>query len=132
MTKKFLRRVWHQYSKLGKRKKKKQVWRNPTGRHNKMRKCKKGVPPVVSIGYSTSRKDLNRIKGKLLLRVDNLKDLKKVGKDNVAVLGKMGIKKKLEIAQNSGTIEFANFNAKKFLKEHGKSKELNSNSGEKK
>jgi len=122
MSKKFLRRTWFQYSRLGKRKKKKQVWRNPTGRHNKMRKCKKGVPPVVSIGYSTSRKDLTRINGKIPMRVDNLKDLKKVGKDNIVILGKMGIKKKLEIVKHSSGIEFANFNAKKFTKEHGKVK----------
>ena len=120
MATKFLRRVWFQYSKLGKRKKKKQVWRKPTGRHNKMREKKKGLPPVVSIGYSTSKKDLTRINGKLPIRVNNLNDLKKVGKENIAVLGKMGIKKKLEIAKNSSGIEFSNFNAKKFSKEHGK------------
>jgi len=35
--KKFLRRTWSRYSKLGRKRKKKQKWRKPTGRDNKMR-----------------------------------------------------------------------------------------------
>lgn len=129
MVKKFLRRVSKQYSKLGKRRKKKQVWRRPTGRDNKIREKRKGVPAKVSVGYKTSKKETSRINGKIPVQVNNIKDLKKVGKENIAVLGKMGIKKKIELAKHVSGIEFANFNAKKFLKKHSKGK---LNSGEKK
>ena len=39
---KFKRRIWNRYSKLGKKRKKKQVWRRPTGRDNPMREKKRG------------------------------------------------------------------------------------------
>jgi len=56
MAIKFLRRVWKRHSKLGRGRKKKQVWRKPTGRDNKMRERKKGHPSVVSIGYRSEKK----------------------------------------------------------------------------
>jgi ribosomal protein L32E len=40
---KFLRRIWSRYSKLGKKRKKKQVWRKPRGRDNKMREKRKNL-----------------------------------------------------------------------------------------
>lgn len=49
--KKFKRRTWSRYSKLGRKRKKKQVWRKPTGRDNKMREKRKSYPKVVSTGY---------------------------------------------------------------------------------
>ena len=110
---KFLRRTSSRYSKLGKRRKKKQVWRRPTGRDNKMREKRKGYPAVVSIGYRTSEKDRKEI-----VKIDNLKDLKNVQEGKVIVLGKMGNKKKIEIARKAKEkkIEISNLNVEKFLK----------------
>ncbi len=48
---KFLRRIHNRYSKLGRRRKKKQIWRRPTGRDNKMRERRRGYPARVQIGY---------------------------------------------------------------------------------
>jgi len=47
--KRFLRRLTNRYLKLGKKRKKKQKWRKPKGRHNKMREKERGYPAVVSI-----------------------------------------------------------------------------------
>ena len=118
MAKKFIRRVSGNYSKLGKRRKKLQVWRRPTGRDNKMREKRKGVPAIVSVGYKRSKKDLGKINGKTQVVINTIADLKKVGKEDIGVLQKMGIKKKLDIAKESieKSIEFSNFNAKKFIK----------------
>ncbi len=114
MAQKFLRRTSNRYSKLGKRRKKKQIWRRPTGRDNKMREKRKGYPAVVSIGYKTNKKEHQNI-----VNVENLKDLAKVQKNDVVIFGKMGKKKKIELAKKAKEmkIEISNLNVGKFLKE---------------
>jgi len=118
MVKKFIRRGWYRYSKLGLRKKKKQIWRRPTGRHNKMREKKRGFPPVVSIGYGKDRKIKNKIENKKLVRIMNAKELLKVKNDEYVIIGKIGNKKKIEIAKlvKDKKIKILNLNIKKFLK----------------
>lgn len=108
---KFLRRNWKRHPKLGKGKKKKQVWRKPKGRDNKMREMRKGYPKTVKIGYGKPKN-----KAKLIIR--NISDLEKVGKNQRIFLGKIGKKKKLEIAKlaKERQIVFANFNPNKFMK----------------
>lgn len=96
---KFLRRNWNRFSKLGKGRKKKQSWRNPTGRHNKMRNKMKGYPTVVSIGYKGQVSSRGKLAGKTPKKVYNVEDLKSVGKNEIALLGKIGRKNKIEIAK---------------------------------
>ncbi len=43
--KKFLRRNWNKYKRIGKGNKKKQKWRKPRGRDNKMREKRRGYLP---------------------------------------------------------------------------------------
>ncbi|MBU0894333.1 MAG: eL32 family ribosomal protein [Nanoarchaeota archaeon] len=111
MTKNFIRRISNRYSKLGKRRKKKQVWRRPTGRDNKMREKRKGYPKTVSIGYKKPKKNKTKI-------IQNLKDLEKIGKEKL-ILGNIGKKKKIEIIKKARErkIQFRNVNINKFLKE---------------
>ena len=52
---KFLRRISNRLSKLGRRRKSKQVWRRPKGRDNPIREKKKGYPPMVNTGYRTEK-----------------------------------------------------------------------------
>lgn len=115
---KFLRRSWDRYAKLGKGRKKKQVWRKPTGRDNKMREKKKGYPAVVSIGYSKDKKARGKLVEKRPVEVHNLKDLEKVKENEIAVIGNVGKKKKLDIAKKASEIkvEVYNMNPKKYLK----------------
>ena len=56
MRKKFLRGKWRTYSKLGKGRKKKQKYRKPKGRDNKIRERKKGNPKKVEVGYKKQKK----------------------------------------------------------------------------
>lgn len=114
---KFLRRISNRYSKLGKKRKKKQIWRSPKGRDNKMREKRKGYPAVVSIGY---RKKNSERKNRKIIR--NIKDLDLVKKNEIAVLGNIGKKKKLEILKKSveKKIPIENINAEKFLKKKDK------------
>ncbi len=120
--KKFLRRVWRRHSKLGKRRKKKQVWRKPKGRDNKMREKRKGYPAVVKIGYKKSGREEN------FFVVRNLKDLskaKKISEKKTILLGKVGKKKKIEILKKAREekIPIQNVNIKKFLRKTNKKKE---------
>ena len=115
----FLRRTWSRYSKLGKKRKKKQKWKKPTGRHNKMRYKRRGYPHVVSIGY---KKDENSRKKILVIR--NPKELDSVKKDYMVVIGNVGKKKKIEILKKAEgkKIKFQNIDAEKFLKKNVKVK----------
>jgi len=115
---KFIRRTWNRYSKIGKRRKKKQVWRNPTGRDNKMREKRRGYPSVVSIGYRKDKELRGKINGKILVKVSNIKDLEKLKKNEIAILERMGKKKKIEIAKKAKEkgLEIYNLNIKKLLK----------------
>ena len=117
---KFLRRTWSRYSKLGKRRKKKQVWRKPTGRHNKMRERRKGSAAVVSIGYRSNKKS----RDKKFVKINNIRDLEKINKNETAIISSVGKRKKIEIAKKAKEmkIEIYNMNPEKFLKLNDKNK----------
>ncbi|MDD5012743.1 MAG: eL32 family ribosomal protein [Candidatus Nanoarchaeia archaeon] len=108
---KFLRRNWDKYSRLGKNKKKKQVWRSPHGRHNKMRLKRKGYPATVNIGYKQEEK-------KRMVLVNNLKELEHLREGTTIIVGKMGAKKKMELVNKakSKKLHLYNINVKKFMK----------------
>lgn len=118
--KKFLRRTWSRYSKLGKKRKKLQKWRKPTGRDNKMREKMKGHPKVVSIGYKKSKK--MREKNQILVR--NIQELEKTKKNQIVIVGHIGKKKKIEIAKKAKEmkIPLQNLNIEKLLKNSEKEK----------
>jgi len=118
----FTRRDSVRFSRLGKNRKKKQKWKRPTGRDNKMREKRGGYPATVSIGYRTDRIAREKIGNKKMVTVNNMKDLEKVGKNEIAILGSMGKKKKLEIAKKAkeSKIEIQNLNANKFIKLNSK------------
>lgn len=115
MVKKFLRRTWNRYVKLGKGRKKKQVWRSPKGRDNKMREKKRGYPATVSIGYGTVEKE------KPVL-VKNLNNLAKVKNNENIIISRVGKKKKIELIKKAidMKIKIQNINVEKFLKETSK------------
>lgn len=118
MTTKFLRRDTARHLKLGKRDKKKRKWRNPTGRSNKMRLKRKGYPKVVSVGYQTDKKVVGKIENRTPVKIMNVNDLKKVGKENIGVVGRVGKKRKLEIANAAKEMKvmLSNLNIKKTQK----------------
>lgn len=107
----FLRRNWDKYSRLGKNKRKKQVWRSPKGRHNKMRLKRKGYPATVNIGYKHEE-------SKKMVLVNTLKELEKIGKEEIIIVGKVGNRKRLEIVKKAKEkgIQVQNINVKRFLK----------------
>lgn len=119
---KFLRRRWYSYGKLGLRRKKKQKWRNPNGRDNKMREKRRGYLAVVSIGYGADKKTKGKINDKTPVRVENMNELKKVSAHQIAIFGKVGKKLKLEMVKyaHDHKIHVQNVNLKNFLGKHEK------------
>ncbi|MEK6906030.1 MAG: eL32 family ribosomal protein [Nanoarchaeota archaeon] len=123
---KFLRRTWSRFSKLGRKRKSKQVWRRPTGRHNKIREKRKGYPAKLSIGYRGDKKDRWKIEGKNVIIVNNLADLEKIKKEDMIIIGKIGRKKKMDIAKivKEKKLQVYNLNTEKFLDKWSKKKEV--------
>ena len=121
---KFLRRNWSKASRLGKGRKKKQVWRSPKGRHSKTRGERKGYPAIVKIGYKQEEKARGLIENKTPILVRNIRELEKLGKNEVAILGNIGMKKKLELAKfaKEKKIQISNLNVEKLLKKAEKIK----------
>jgi large subunit ribosomal protein L32e len=116
--KKFLRRNTVQYSRLGRNRRKKQIWRKPKGRHNKMREKRRGYSAIVKIGYKKNNEERGKIEGKKIFLIRSLNDLSKMKKNEVGKIGKIGKKKKIEIiakAKESGIILY-NLNMEKYLK----------------
>jgi large subunit ribosomal protein L32e len=118
MPRKFIRRNWTKASRLGQKRKSKQVWRAAKGRHNKVREKRKGYPIKVMIGFKQEKKGRNLMKGKKPVLVQNLKELEKIGKGEIAIIGKIGNRKRIELAKKAKEkgINVYNINVNKMLK----------------
>lgn len=95
MVKQFLRRNWDRYKRLGKRNKKKHIWRKPKGIHNKMRESRRGYSPIVRMGYKSDKAVRGKINKLTPIVVRSLSDLSNVGKDNIVIIGKIGKRKRV-------------------------------------
>jgi len=115
----FQRTKFRAYVKLGKGQKSKQRYKKANGRHNKTRQKWKSRPRMVEIGYRNKVDTRMLINGKMPVLVKTLADLKKMTKENIAIIGKIGMKAKVELikeAEKQG-IEMENINIKKFLRQ---------------
>jgi ribosomal protein L32E len=113
--KKFLRRDARRFAKFGKGRGKKAKWRNPTGRHNKIREKVKGHPAGVNIGYS-------KAKSEKPIAIFNVRDLERIPKGKIGIIPNIGMRKKIEIAKRAEEmkIRLVNMNAKSFLEKAGR------------
>ncbi|MBS3088301.1 50S ribosomal protein L32e [Candidatus Pacearchaeota archaeon] len=96
MSKEFRRQEWMRHLKLGK-KKRKVSWRQPKGRHSKMRQNLRGYPKTVSIGYKREKSQSGKINNLTPVLVHNLKEANTFPKNSIAIIARIGAKKKLEI-----------------------------------
>src|SRR3989344_4988037 len=116
---KFQRTQSPQYSKLGRKRKKKQKYRHARGLDNKMRLKHKGKPVRVMIGFRSDKRIRSLIDGKKIVSVSNIQELKNVKKNEIALISKIGRKKK-------------NFKSKSNLKEYLNSVKVSTKSDDKK
>lgn len=117
---KFLRRNTDRHSKLGRKRKKKQIWRKPKGRHNKMRDKKRGYPAIVSVGYRKSKKVYGKLDGMNPVIIRNINDFEKIKKGEIGIVGSVGMKKKMDIVKRAKEkgIALHNININKFMKKN--------------
>ncbi|MEK6844325.1 MAG: eL32 family ribosomal protein [Nanoarchaeota archaeon] len=102
MSKGFIRQDYMRHLKLGKNRKKLQKWRKPKGMHSKMRQKRKGYPKTVSIGYGTPKEGSGKIKGLIPMRINNIAELNKIGKENIAVISaRIGARKKIDLIKKA-------------------------------
>ncbi|MEK6871297.1 MAG: eL32 family ribosomal protein [Nanoarchaeota archaeon] len=117
--KKFIRSGYWRFSKLGLRRKKKQIYRKPKGQGNKVRLNEAGRITRVKIGFGRNRKLRGIIRNKNMrpVRVRNIDDLRKIQKNEIGIVAKMGGRKKMQIAEyaREHKIILQNFNPKKFI-----------------
>ncbi len=115
----FQRTKFRAYACLGANQKSKRKYRRCKGRHNKTRQNRRGRPPRVQIGYKQKSDERGLLNGKSPVIVNNLADLKNIGKENIIIIGAIGGRKKYEIAKEALNkhLEVFNLNMKKFIKE---------------
>lgn len=113
----FVRKDTFKISRLGKRRKKKQKWRRPRGRHAKLREKRGGHRATPSIGYGAPAKTRGFVDGLKPVLVHTMDQLNQLKAGEIAVIGRVGAKKKIELAKAalSAKIKLLNLNAKKFL-----------------
>lgn len=116
---KFVRKDTFKKSRIGKRRKKKQKWRRARGRDNKIREKRKGYRKKPLIGYGAPK---SQLKNKL---VYSARELDQIKKDEIIIVGKVGKKRKIEIAKKAveKNIKLSNLNTKKFLEKIKKEQE---------
>jgi len=79
-------------------------WRKPKGIHNKMKKKKKGRPPLVEVGYGSPREVKGVLSnGKRPVIVHNVEELERIDKEReIAVIAStVGKRKRLEIIKRA-------------------------------
>lgn len=104
MQRKFLRVDTFRFSRLGKNRRKLQKWRSVRGKSNKMRLGRAGYSKVPTVGFKSPRKDSGKVGGLIPRLVHNVKELEALQKDNIAVLARIGAKKKLEMIKRAGEL----------------------------
>ncbi|MEK6935579.1 MAG: eL32 family ribosomal protein [Nanoarchaeota archaeon] len=114
---KFLRTDSHKYSKLGVRRKKKQVYRKSKGGENKIRLNMKGHLRNVRSGFRNEKSTRGLLKGLKPVMIFNINDLKNIKKEEIGILASVGNKRKKEIAEymQKEKISLGNFNPVKFI-----------------
>ncbi len=124
----FKRTDFSKFSKLGVRRKKKQVYRRPKGIDNKINKKMKGHLRRVMIGFKNAVKTSGLVQGLEPITIIKLEDLKNITEGKIGMVGKVGMKRKIEIAEAAleKKKRLFNLNPKTFLaglKDVKKSKE---------
>ena len=112
MNRKFLRSDTERHLRLGKKRRKLQRWRMPRGKHNKIRRKRFGYRVQPGIGFSTRKDEAGRIKNLIPVLIHNTKELLKMTKENIAIIARVGARKKLEIIKKAEELKIpiANLN----------------------
>lgn len=114
---KFYRRDWYKVLRLGKKSKKKRVWRDSKGRHSKVRLKVKGKPKRPTVGYGEAKEIYGLVSGVKPVFVENVEKLKEIGKEEgIIISGKLGKRKRNAILEEAKKLNLKILN--KYRKEN--------------
>ncbi len=105
MSKRFFRPESVRFLRLGKKKKKLRKWRRCRGKSNKIRLNRAGYPCAPKVGFKTARKEAGKVGGKTPKLVHNLRELEALGKNESAILARVGARKKLEMIKRADELK---------------------------
>lgn len=114
---KFIRAGYWEYSKLGLRRNKKLKYRKARGIDNKVRLRMKGHLRNVSIGFRNEKKARGLLQNLSPVLISNVEELKQLKKDEIAIVKKVSLRKKIEIAEYAikHNIKLKNLNPNKII-----------------
>lgn len=103
----FIRQEIHKRNRLGLK------WRKPKGLHSKLRLQKKGHGSLVRVGYGSLKeiRGLHRT-GLKVINVYSLNQLKSINKEEGIIIGKIGLKKKIQIIKEALKLKITILNLK--------------------
>ena len=100
MSKEFKRTDYMRHLKLGK-KRMRVKWRRAKGVHSKIRRKRAGYPSKPEVGYKTARSEAGLVLGKTPVLVHNVAELSKLTAKNIAIIARVGAKKKLDMIKKA-------------------------------
>jgi large subunit ribosomal protein L32e len=114
----FVRKDSWKFPRFGKGRKTQMKWRASKGMHGKIRLKHKGYQAQPSVGYKRPVELRGKISGLIPRMIYNESDLDKMQKGEVALIGKIGIRKKILIVEKAmkAGIKITNVNGEEFLK----------------
>jgi large subunit ribosomal protein L32e len=98
---KFIRKDSYKLSILGKKRKKKQKWRRPRGRHSQVRTKRKGYIIQPSVGWGSPKKVKGFIVNAEISRISTLKELDSFKKGDKIIIAHVGKKKKIDFIKKA-------------------------------
>ena len=101
----FLRTDANKMIKLGKGVKKNQKWHGAKGIQNKIRLGRKSYARRPKVGWGAKAETKDFVSGMEAVRIENLKDLEAVKKDQGIIIAKVGAKKRKEIIAKAGEMK---------------------------
>ena len=90
--------------RIGKGRRKMQKWRRVRGKHNKTRLGRFSYPVMPQVGYRTPKKEAGRVQGLFPKLVHNVKELVLLDKNSIAIIARIGARKKIELIKKANEL----------------------------
>jgi large subunit ribosomal protein L32e len=98
----FVRKDWHRFLRMGKKRKKKRVWRDSKGRHGKVRLRVKGKMKRPTSGFGQDKRIFGLVENLIPVFVENISRLSEIKKnEGIIISGKLGKRKREEIIKKA-------------------------------
>ena len=102
---KFIRSDTNRFSRLGKNRRKLHKWRRVRGKSNKLRLGRGGYSKVPAVGFKSPRIESGKINGFVPKLVHNLAELNSLGKNEAAIIARIGARKKIELIKKADELK---------------------------